>query len=300
MTAAAPRFAFAYAAETLLGEVFATSGGCLSPREPAPEGMQWEISIRATSVETGVASRLDPDFNTDELYVEFSPAWWDGFLGFLSGMPYTDAFFTVCLREATGDYPEPAAELTMHYATHGLGRPGIEAGPGVGFHTFDLSLDGNGRPADVLALVADPSVATRFVAAMAARFPVTFGSILDGEPSYSWTGWDRACGVMMHDSLAQSRDYLRGYAWITYVPGSLLVEIGGVSAASASGVFHSVRELPGWLVELQATEAPAGYGLRQVRSVHEFLEPLLAPNEPRPPYRADRMCFIPQAAHLWE
>ncbi|MBR7834172.1 hypothetical protein KDL01_12930 [Actinospica durhamensis] len=300
MTGEAPRFAFAYAAETLLEAVLTTEGGRIRPKHSAPAGMKWWISTSAASLNTEVAQEQDPDFNIDAAYAEFARASWDGFLDFLSGMPYTEALFIVRLSEATKKRIESYAQLRMIYGTHGLAGPGIEARPGSGFHTFDLSYDGEGRPTEVFDLGADAGWAAGFVAAMAQRFPVTFASILDEEPSYGSTGWDAACGIMRHDSLAQSREYLRGYEWITYVPALLLDKIGGMTAASASGVFHSVCELPGGLVELRATEEPAAYGLRQVRAVHEYLAPLLPPGEPQPPYRPRRTHFIPQAAHLWD
>ncbi|MGP2438475.1 hypothetical protein [Streptomyces sp. JW3] len=80
--------------------------------------------------------------------------------------------------------------------------------------------------------------------------------------------------------LLESRTYLRGYSWVTGVPGELAARLGGASRLAATGVFHAVRELRGGGLLLQATETLAGYDDRAMRGVFQALAPVLPPGIP--------------------
>ncbi|MFC8242444.1 hypothetical protein [Streptomyces chartreusis] len=80
--------------------------------------------------------------------------------------------------------------------------------------------------------------------------------------------------------LSESRTYLRGYSWITGVPGELAARLGGASRLAATGAFHDVRELRGGGLLLQATETLAGYDDRAMREVFRALAPVLPPGIP--------------------
>ncbi|MEW2163086.1 hypothetical protein AB0912_08815 [Streptomyces sp. NPDC007084] len=82
------------------------------------------------------------------------------------------------------------------------------------------------------------------------------------------------------ESLRESRTHLRGYCWVTGVPSGLAARLGGARRLAAGGAFHSVRELRGGGVLLQATETLAGYDDRAMREVFHALAPVLPPGIP--------------------
>ncbi|MFJ3225379.1 hypothetical protein ACIPJS_18780 [Streptomyces sp. NPDC086783] len=86
---------------------------------------------------------------------------------------------------------------------------------------------------------------------------------------------------------SESRTHLRGYSWITGVPGELAARLGRAPRLTASGAFHAVRELRGGGLLLQATRTLAGYDDGAVRRVFRALAPVLPPGIPQddPPGR---------------
>ncbi|MEU9381478.1 hypothetical protein AB0D38_11000 [Streptomyces sp. NPDC048279] len=80
--------------------------------------------------------------------------------------------------------------------------------------------------------------------------------------------------------LSESRTHLRGYSWITGMPGELAARLGGAPRLTATGAFHAVRELRGGGVLLLATETLAGYDDRAMREVFRALAPVLPPGIP--------------------
>lgn len=81
--------------------------------------------------------------------------------------------------------------------------------------------------------------------------------------------------------LQESRTHLRGYSWITGMPGELAARLGGSPRLTATGAFHAVRELRGGGLLLQATETLAGYDDRAMRQVFRVLAPVLPPGIPQ-------------------
>lgn len=157
----------------------------------------------------------------------------------------------------------------------------IPAGDGL-WHVLGLRLVAD-TEADraVLPAAADPLLVEGLVAQISDELrPMTFAA-LGSHALKLHTGWETLLGVKMAEALEASREYLRGYDWITYCPPVLLDRIGGVAGARASGAFHDVREITEKLVALQATETPEQYGAA-VRRVHEVLAPILTPGVPRP------------------
>lgn len=80
--------------------------------------------------------------------------------------------------------------------------------------------------------------------------------------------------------LRECRTHLRGYSWVTGVPGELAARLGGVQRLAGSGAFHTVRELRCGGMLLQATETLAGYDDRAMRGVFRALAPVLPPGIP--------------------
>jgi len=88
--------------------------------------------------------------------------------------------------------------------------------------------------------------------------------------------------------LGEARTYLRGYSWVTGVPAELAARLGGAQRLAATGAFHTVRELRGGGLLLQATETLAGYDDQAMYRVFRALAPVLPPGIPgADPARAD-------------
>ncbi|MBV1855921.1 hypothetical protein [Catellatospora tritici] len=82
------------------------------------------------------------------------------------------------------------------------------------------------------------------------------------------------------DSIAAQRSLLRGYSWLTVVPGELADRLGGAAATRATGAFHQVETLPQGGLWLLATEHFDEYDPVAARRVFEALAPVLPPGRP--------------------
>ncbi|MFJ4467913.1 hypothetical protein ACIP2X_10625 [Streptomyces sp. NPDC089424] len=94
------------------------------------------------------------------------------------------------------------------------------------------------------------------------------------------TDLEAALSRSRRKSRRESRSLLRGYSWVTGVPGELAARLGGARALRATGAFHAVRELRGGGLLLQACETLAGYDAHRVRAVFHALAPVLPPGMP--------------------
>lgn len=83
--------------------------------------------------------------------------------------------------------------------------------------------------------------------------------------------------------IVHPNDQLRGYSWVTLVPGDLVGRLGGVEMLEDSGAFHLVSALPAGGVWLQATERLADYDLVAARKVFDVLRPVLIRGRPATP-----------------
>ena len=97
-------------------------------------------------------------------------------------------------------------------------------------------------------------------------------------------------------SLRESRQTLRGYAWVTVCPAELLARLGGASALEESGAFHRVIPLSAGGVLLQASETLGGYTDDVMERVFVALAPVLPEGEPCPDPAYPYMRFVPQDA----
>ncbi|MEU6138800.1 hypothetical protein ABZ848_00385 [Streptomyces sp. NPDC047081] len=110
------------------------------------------------------------------------------------------------------------------------------------------------------------------------------------------TNLDAALGRRKRTSLRESRELLRGYAWVTVCPAELSARLGGVTELEASGAFHRVIPLRAGGVLLQASETLAGYTDEVMQRVFEALAPVLPDGEPRPDPAYPYMRFVPRDA----
>jgi len=84
-------------------------------------------------------------------------------------------------------------------------------------------------------------------------------------------------------SIVESRQWLRGYTWVTVLAREHVERLGGISVIAGSGVFHDVHGLPGGGAILQATQDFYDYDQAKAEQVFRVLAPVLRPGLPAPP-----------------
>jgi hypothetical protein len=103
-------------------------------------------------------------------------------------------------------------------------------------------------------------------------------------------------------TVADCRQFLRGYSWLTIVPAEIAARLGGVEAFTASGAFVEVRELPRGGVWLRATEDFRDFTDEQIRRVFTVVAPALRPgpltNWPRMPHEPPYQLVFEDAATI--
>lgn len=84
-------------------------------------------------------------------------------------------------------------------------------------------------------------------------------------------------------TVGESRQWARGYGWLTIIAQELADRLGGVRALQASGAFAEVRQLANGGVWLLATADFREYGMPQAERVFRVLAPVLRPGPLRDP-----------------
>ncbi|MFF4502278.1 hypothetical protein [Streptomyces sp. NPDC001401] len=87
--------------------------------------------------------------------------------------------------------------------------------------------------------------------------------------------------LLPKQTVSESRQYLRGYSWVTVCPKELSTAVGGKQALLDSGAFHEVDELAGGSIWLQAGPDFAAYNDDQARAVWAAVSPALRPGTPQ-------------------
>jgi hypothetical protein len=143
----------------------------------------------------------------------------------------------------------------------------------------------------LVAKVRVPDRADR--AALAQRWVDFLADVLDdADPSYAEINnfypdtLDTALdGVLLRyaqESIERSREFLRGYSWVTVVPAELVSRLGGADLLERSRVVAEVRRLRAGGVLVRATGTPDGYDDAAVRRVFDLVRPVLPPGRPWP------------------
>lgn len=153
-------------------------------------------------------------------------------------------------------------------------------------------------PRNRIARLAEED-ARQFAWALVQEVPVTYGGV--GDEGTAWNGTmlemrlarDAAAGV------AQSREVLRAYPWVTVCGPEIAARLGGAGELRATGAFHEVVELPTGSVWLQATERLADYEGEALHRAFRTLAPVLPPGRPRPyvGQEAGRIVYEDARAH---
>lgn len=113
------------------------------------------------------------------------------------------------------------------------------------------------------------------------RADVAYGEMCSHPLSRPSTTLDRALRRRERDTLAQSRQFLRGYEWSTVCPAEVAKTLGGAAALRDTGAFAEVVELAAGGLLLRATPTPLEYDDAAVRRVFEAVRPVLPPGQPR-------------------
>ncbi|MER5603354.1 hypothetical protein [Streptomyces sp. NPDC002265] len=123
-----------------------------------------------------------------------------------------------------------------------------------------------------------------------------FGRVCAGEPITERANLDSVLGRKVRRSVAQARQWLRGYAWVTVCPAELTAALGGANALERSGAFHRVVPLASGGTLLQATETLAGFSDDAMRRTFETLAPVLPAGVPQVDPAHPQVRFVPQDA----
>ena len=84
-------------------------------------------------------------------------------------------------------------------------------------------------------------------------------------------------------SIVESRQWLRGYTWVTVLAKEHVARLGGLQAIERGGAFYSVTGLSQGGAILQATQDFHEYGQERAEQVFRALAPVLRPGLPSPP-----------------
>ncbi|MEV0640269.1 hypothetical protein AB0I77_36125 [Streptomyces sp. NPDC050619] len=86
--------------------------------------------------------------------------------------------------------------------------------------------------------------------------------------------------LLAEQTVPESRQYLRGYSWVTLCPKELSSALGGKQELLESGAFCEVEELADGAIWLQATPEFAAYDDNHARAVWAAVSPALRPGVP--------------------
>ncbi|HVK23182.1 MAG TPA: hypothetical protein VM677_17640 [Actinokineospora sp.] len=132
---------------------------------------------------------------------------------------------------------------------------------------------------------ADESDIVEFLDSMISDTDPAFGCVSTRFAMQEDTELDYAMGRRYDESLACSREYLRGYSWITLVPNELVHRLGGAKTIKNAG-FH--RVVPHFSGAAIIVAAPTGEEYPDsVPGLFRTLAPVLPPGKPKQVYGYD-------------
>lgn len=138
----------------------------------------------------------------------------------------------------------------------------------------DVSVTSESLPGDVRRLVG-------FMVDFLDDIDPAFGAASIEFKNNMDTELDRALRRDEDDSIAQSREFLRGYSWLTVIPKELVARLGGVRALREAPL-AAVYPLTAGGVVVLASSTPSGYDDVAMRGLFRTVSPVLPPGKPKP------------------
>jgi len=205
---------------------------------------------------------------TDETFFEYEMSQWEEFLDRVAADPLPSPFFNASGSDGggtmlpyfrTADYWQVYAE-PVAYRDRVLVQLSVES-------REDYLLADPGREAAAVA----------FLKRMAGQTDADYAEIGFGYAGLL-TCVDQTTYTWLPESVGLARELLRGYAWLTLVPATLVAQVGGVQGLRSSGAFVEVDELANGAVLVRATEHFRDYQDADAARVFEALRPVLRPD----------------------
>ncbi|MBM2620354.1 hypothetical protein JIG36_33070 [Actinoplanes sp. LDG1-06] len=239
---------------------WAELGGVLKERVAA--GVPDDISVMAT---TGLEGA-----DLDDMFFEDDMTRWPEYLDRLSAGTYVGAMFRVTASEGGSPLPYYRTDdrvVCFMYRTGDVVQLIVESKEKFWY----------ADPAREAAVAAFLGRMVRSCDVDYAEASFAYGSIMTCVEEYTGQFWATAAGT--------ARRQLRGYAWLTVVPSSLVPQVGGAAGLRSSGAFWAVEELPGGAVLLRATEHFGDYRDAEAARVLDVLRPVLPSDTPASAFR---------------
>jgi hypothetical protein len=205
----------------------------------------------------------------------FSPASWKAFLDGMSKAPQLAVLYLVTLDSDGFPNARPAFRVTAQVNDDFLDWLflSVQFGP---------------------ELLDDPAFQRStldFVRGFADEWNVAYGEISYDRGS-GRTAYESVFGGIPNRTGPQSRNFLRGYAWLTLCPQEIGDRLGGAGALRASGAFAAVEVLRNGGYWLLATGDWREFGQPTAEKIFPIVAPVLPPGEPVPDAPDDPPYFV--------
>lgn len=92
------------------------------------------------------------------------------------------------------------------------------------------------------------------------------------------TQHELAMSLFPDNTIPKSREYLRGYGWLTVIPPEIALQLGGAARLDATGEFYSVRPLANGAVGLIACQRAQNYSPEIVERLGRLFADVLMPS----------------------
>jgi hypothetical protein len=222
---------------------------------PVPHGL-YVLATTTASEESGV-------------FFEYNMTLWEDFLERIATEPLRNAFFNASGSDGGGT-------MLSYFSTDDYWQVYLDRWTSAdGMDLVQLTVESRED-----YLFADPVREAAVVAFLERMVQAADADYAEAAFGYGGleTCVDRITSTWLGESMAQAREVLRGYSWLTMVPPSLVPHVGGVAGLQASGAFVAVEALANGATLLRATEHFRDYRDVEAARVFEVLRPVLRPD----------------------
>jgi hypothetical protein len=203
-----------------------------------------------------------------EIFFEYSMTRWEDFLDRVATVPLPSPFFNASGSDGGGT-------MLPYFWTPDYWQ--VYADPVVYQGKTFVQLSVESREDYLLADPVREAAAVAFLERMVRQADADYAEIGFGYGNLQ-TSVDQITYTSLPETLGLARELLRGYAWLTLVPATLVPRVGGVAGLRASGAFVAVDELANGAVLLRATEHFEDYQDADAAKVFDVLRPVLRPD----------------------